>query len=302
MKILKATYGTEATNKNITMFIKSKVVGGSLIVRADNSLCGDPVPGVRKTLRVSWADKDGKVHNESCQEGDWCVIPKTNNKRLGIFYTNNMNNNTAPTIQLALKSIKKAAGSKVDILTNVWNKIPNNPFTETMSWYKQSSHLNQTLQILQLLYIAKNLNDYDYVTFLEHDVLYAEGCFDYPEFEEGFDIYANMNYGGLCETGWQLRSQNDRPLSQMTMRFGYAISHFEKVLSNALVTNSGCVETGSGKIKTWDAPNECIHVNHGYHFTSHCNIYSKQKVTKNHDYWGNYEQFLPLFKKPTKEG
>jgi hypothetical protein len=152
--------------------------------------------------------------------------------------------------------------------------------------------LNQILQVLQLLYTAKQSGDYKYVSFLEHDLVYAEGYFDYPDFDEG--ILANMNYIGMNKEGYQPRGQNDKPTSQLTMLFEDAIKHFESLLPNALVTNSGLLEPQL-KMNEWNSEHPNIHINHGSHFTSHFSIYRKDNVFNEHPYWGEHSKYLHLF-------
>jgi len=176
----------------------------------------------------------------------------------------------------------------------MWNPMPNNPFHQLNSWYTSQSHLNQLLQIMQCLYSAKEMGQYDYVSFLEHDVMYAEGHFDYDEFESG-QVLTNMNYGGINRDGWQHRGQSDEPFHEMTMRFDDAIEHCLSILPNALRTNSGMIETQKLKRIQWESPNQSIHINHGVHFTSHSSIYRKDNLYTEHPYWGNHSDYLPLF-------
>lgn len=285
MNILKATYG----GKDCTEIVKSKIKDNKLILRADNSIIGDPSVGVKKQLIINI---DGSSY--STQEGSLFVYPPTKKEKLGIFYSNNHNPSIFPAIRASLKSIEKAANNKADILTCMWNKEPENPFPEYIAWTKTSSHLNQLLQIMQLLYVAREINNYKYVSFLEHDVLYAEGYFNFPEFNNG-EVYTNMNYMGINKNGFQALGQRDEPFHQMTMRFDDAIFHCEKILANALITNSGLIEPQTIKRKQWISENPSIHINHGSHFTSHYNIYSKTKLTQQHPYWGNHSDYLYLF-------
>jgi hypothetical protein len=284
MKIINATYG----NKDILNVISSKISGDKLLLKVSNDIIGDPQPGILKYLEIQY-EHNGELLKESYKEGTICSIPKTKHNRLGIFYSNNHNSTIFPTIEKSLKSIQKAAEGKADILTCMWFRFENNPFSELISWYQQSSHLNQVLQILQLLHTAKEIGGYDYVSFLEHDCLYGEGYFDYEDFEEGM-ILANMNYIGVNKTGWQPLKQFDKPTSQLTMRFNDAIKHFESILRNALVRNSGLLEPQIPMVD-WQAPNPSVHVNHGYHFTSHYSIYGNGD-TNTHPYWGDYTEYL----------
>jgi hypothetical protein len=289
MKILYANYGgVDCTNQ-----IQSLVKNDSLKVRADNRIIGDPIVGVKKTLTINI---DGVEH--LVQEGDIFVYPKSSNTKLGIFYSNNSKPELFPAIKKSLQTIQIAAEGKADILTCMWNHEPSNPFFEYLAWTKTTSHLNQLLQILQLLYNAKKIKDYETVSFLEHDVLYPNGYFDYPEIQKG-TVITNLNYLGLCKEGWQEVPVKHEPFHQMTMRFDDAVLHCESLLANALVTNSGLIEPQVPNIirKTWNCINPAIHVNHGGHFTSHFSIYSKTDIKKVNPYWGNHEDYLDLFYK-----
>jgi hypothetical protein len=287
MIITKATYG----GADCTEIIQSKVKGERIALRVDNGIIGDTHIGVVKYLEIT-GELEGKVFTEKVKEGDTFVYPKSTNRRLGIWYSNDQTNH--PAVKKSLETIKIASENKADIITCVWNRVENNPFTEIISWNRSSSHLNQMLQILQCIHTAKTMGEYDYVSFLEHDVMYAEGYFDYPEFERGA-VWTNMNYGGINKDGWQEKGQRDEPMHQMTMRIEDAIEHFNLILPNALVTNSGMIETQTMERKQWEAPNQSIHINHGNHFTSHYNIYRKDNLSKEHKYWGKHSDYHHLF-------
>jgi hypothetical protein len=289
MFITKATYG----GVDCTDLIQSKIKGDKLILRADNNLIGDTMVGVVKYLQIE-GEYEGEPFSSTTREGDLLTLPKTKHNRLGIFYSNNNNPSIWPAIYKSLDTIKTAADGKADILTCMWNPMPDNPFHQITSWYQSQSHLNQLLQIMQCLYSAKEMHDYEYVSFLEHDVMYAEGYFDFSDFESG-KVLTNMNYGGINKDGWQHRGQSDEPFHQMTMRFDDAIKHCESILPNALRTNSGMIETQTMRRTQWEAPNQSIHINHGVHFTSHNSIYRKDNLYTEHPYWGNHSDYLHLF-------
>lgn len=289
MIITKATYG----DVDCTGTIQSKVVNNKLILRSDNNIIGDTNFGVVKYLEIT-GELHGEVFHERVREGDMLIIPKSSNKRLGIFYSNNSNCELWPAIYKSLDTIKLASEDKADIITCMWHQMPENPFHDINSWYTSMSHLNQLLQVMQCLYSAKESGKYDYVSFLEHDVMYPIGYFDYPEFHDG-EIYTNMNYGGINKEGWQEKGQHDQPFHQMTMRFDDAIQHCLDILPNALRTNSGMIETQKLKRKQWECENQAIHINHGHHFTSHNSIYRKDNTYLEHPYWGNHSDYLHLF-------
>jgi hypothetical protein len=223
-----------------------------------------------------------------------CVIPKTKNDRLGIFYSNNVNPQTQPTIKRVLKQLEKASDGVADIYTCMWRAQEGNPFKEYIAWTQTLSHLNQLLQIMQLLYTAREVHPYKYVSFLEHDVLYAEGYFEFPDFERG-EILTNMNYIGMNTEGFQPLGQRDEPFHQMTMRFEDAIEHCERILSNALITNSGLIEPQDMVRKQWESTYSNIHVNHGHHFTSHYNVFRRDSYFNPAPYWGNHNDWKDVF-------
>ena len=287
MKIKKATYGlVECIEK-----IQNKVNGGKLIIRSSNDIIGDTQPGVVKYLELE-IENEGIVSNHQIKEHDLFVFPESKNKRLGIFYSNNNTPSIFPAIISSLNSIEKAALGKADIITCMWHHEPKNPFPEFISWTHTSSHLNQLLQVMQLLYQAKEIGDYEYVSFLEHDVLYPEGYFDFPDFEEGV-VLTNMNYIGINSSGFQPLGQKDEPFHQMTMRFSEAIRHCESILSNALVRNCGLIEPQNLVRKQWNCVSPSIHINHGKHFTSHYSIYTNN-IFEYDNYWGNHKDIWPF--------
>jgi len=294
MKIIKAIYGS----KDVTNQVNALMRNDRLDITAGNSLFGDPAVGTVKHLVVDF-EIDGLRYTRSAREGEQMNVPETPHDRLGVFYTNNHNPKIFDIINLSLSKIKVASNGKADIITSVFQPIRSNPFPQYQSWMKVGSHLNQCLQILQLFYIAAKRKSYKYVSFLEHDVLYPEGHFDYPDFESG-NVMTNMNYMGLCEEGWQSRKQNDEPLHQMTMTFEDAVNHFQSVFQNALVVNSGLLENQNLNRKQWQSENPAVHMYHGHHFTSHHNIYSTDNYQSLNEYWGDKDRYLHVL--PKKEG
>lgn len=287
MNVIKATYG----GMDCTQQIQSKINGDRLIIRSSNDIIGDTQPGIVKYLEIEIEHK-GEISNHKIQEHHLFVFPKSKTNKLGIFYSNNNTPSIHPAIHSSLRSIQKAAEGKADILTCMWQHEPQNPFPEFIAWTHTSSHLNQLLQVMQLLYQAREIHNYDYVSFLEHDVLYPEGYFDFPEFNEGC-VLTNMNYMGINSDGFQPLGQRDEPFHQMTMRFNEAIRHCESILSNALIRNAGLIEPQNLIRKQWECINPSIHINHGRHFTSHFNVYTKNTFNS-HEYWGNHKNIWPF--------
>lgn len=290
MRVIKATYG----GVDCTPQVQKKLVNNSIILRVDNNIIGDPAVGVKKTLEMD-VEVNGEIKHFSVEENKFFSFSKDSfKKKLGVFYSNNLDNSLTPSIRESLESIRVAAEGKADVLTCMWRHENKNPFPEYIAWTQTSSHLNQLLQIMQLLYIAKSINNYEYVSFLEHDVLYPEGYFDYPEFYPG-EVMINMNYIGMNKKGFQKRNANHEPFHQMTMRFTDAIKHCESILENALVTNSGMIEPEKMNRIQWNCPSPAVHMNHGKHFTSHFSIYSTINEKNSHPYWGNHDKYKHVF-------
>lgn len=289
MRIIKATYGGVDCTSKIAKIAQS----GMVVVPVNNDIVGDPTPGIRKKLIVEYEFSGGSPIVAEFWEGEIARIVLASHNRLGIFYSNNNNNKIRNAILASMDSIKKSAEGKADIITCMWEDEPNNPFIQLRSWFKASSHLNQLLQIMQLLYTARASHKYDYVSFLEHDVLYPDGYFDFPDFPSG-TVICNMNYAGVNVKGWQPRMHDHQPFHQMTMRFDDAIKHCEAILSNALITNSGMIEPQQMSRGAWVCKNPAVHINHGYHFTSHYSIYGEASSKKD-DYWGDHNNYLYLF-------
>ena len=194
IEIIKATYG----GVDCTEEIKKKLRNGNLIIKSDNNIIGDTKQGFVKTLFVEYI-LDGVEGSKETKEGDDFVLKSNSYNKLGIFYSNNNNPKTFKAIDKSLETIEKAANGCADIVTCVWNPIPNNPFVELISWVQNAGHLNQLLQIMQCLYFARNYGKYEWVSFLEHDVMYPEDYFGFSETGFVNCVFTNMNYIGLCE-------------------------------------------------------------------------------------------------------
>lgn len=275
--IYKATYGDVI----VTDWVKAMVKDGKLLIKASNDVFGDLAPGVLKYLEVDSAHGYFRV-----QENNFLQIPASQNRKLGIFYTNN---NVDRVVKESLITLTKF-GHVADILTCSWRPIEGNPFFEARAMSQSASHLNIVIQILQLLYTARESGKYDYVSFLEHDVLYPDGYFDYPEFTEG--VMTNMNYKGICDKGWQRRNADHEPLHQMTMRFDQAILHFEALLLDAIRMGGVLVEPQDTKRLQWSCVNPAVHINHGKHFTSHFSIYNTGSFESHDAYWGPASEWI----------
>lgn len=296
LTILQAHYGPV----DVTHIVKSRALNHCIYLPVNNDVFGDTQENVYKFLDID-VILDGESKHYMIPEGEVLELrSKDSVDRLGIFYTNNHENKVTSTIELSIQRLYQASLCQADIICSVWRPIKNNPFSEYLAWFNQSGHLNQLLQILQLLYIGKSRNCYKYVSFLEHDVLYPEGYFNYPDFDSG--ILLNTNYIGLHRSGFQVLKEGlleiwNRPLFQCTMLLSDAIKHFESLMPEAIMTNSGFVEPMymlDHQRIDWSSTNPSVHVNHGYHHTPHHTNYEFSNI-HNHNYWGNDSSYQHLF-------
>lgn len=272
MNISTAVYGGLDVSSTIKKYIKNNI----LSLQVSNSIFGDPKPGIFKYLEITIDGNNYKV-----PENEYFIYPKNNLNKLGIFYTNN---NIPNIVEYCVRDLLKF-NDKADILVCSWEKIKDNPFPEIMAMTKSSNHLNIILQILQLLYTAKQFKNYEYVAFLEHDVLYPIDYFDIDNIDGSCIV--NMNYIGLSQKGFQQKNQEDQPLHQMVMKFDFAIEYFNKKIKDAILYGSVILEPEHRNIRYTKDPS--IHINHKQHFTSHYIIYSNTNTYTNDNYWGFYQ-------------
>ena len=276
-KITKATWGHH-DKRDVSGKVKELLGNIDASFIASNSLFGDHEVGAVKFLTVDYYE-NGVFNTKNFRENDLVRFSKPKDI-LGIFYTNNINEEVLNTV---FKQIVKIAKNKADIVTCSYKPIQDNPFASLSALNKTGSHFNIMTQILQCLLYAKKMNHYEYVAFLEHDVLYPEDYFDFPHFQG--DVLCNWNFIGLNENGWQKKKQNDEPMHQIIMKFDAAIQWFSERLVIALGEGS-LLEPNALGIERWDTVNPAVHINHGKHFTSHYNIYSQETDSEN-SYWGN---------------
>jgi len=301
MKILSAHWH----DLDVTEKVKQFMMGDMISVPIGNGLFGnDPAPEQKKNLTVVY-EVDGKVEVSVTGEGDVLNIPEKKSKldRLGIFYSDNGVAEKQNMVQASLNRIKVAAKDKCDVVVSSWRPIANCPFRTYISPMQNQGHLNQVTQIVQCLLNAEKIGNYKYVSFLEHDVLYPEGYFDYSDFEEGA-VLTNMNYIGLSKEGWQPSlTQQDSPLHQMTMHFKEAKEHFLRLWRKAIVINHNILEPKELKSLTRKTEHPSAHVflGEGLHFTNHYNIYSKEDIREEEKYWGNKENYSYIFPLPIEQ-
>lgn len=233
-------------------------------------------------------------------------------ERLGIFYTSNDNILLAPLVKKVLKQLKKASNN-VDILTSVFQPIRKNPFPQYLSPYTKKSYTTLALQILSLLCYANKQKKYKYVSFLEHDVLYPKGYFDYPDFDDNVLIYTNslaVNKFGYFKLDYTKKHFYnffcvESFLYQTTMLFDFAMSHFSKYLLSTLTDPNNEAsdysiepfeEIRKNKIEYY-GKHPIVHFDNGENYTAHFDWYDKNSdvVSPDNYYWGNVKKYQKYF-------
>jgi len=74
LKIIKATYGTNETNTDITRELNKAVIDNKLKIVISNALAGDPIPGVPKFASVYYEYADRR-ENKNVNEGEVLQLP-----------------------------------------------------------------------------------------------------------------------------------------------------------------------------------------------------------------------------------
>jgi hypothetical protein len=218
------------------------------------------------------------------EEGQEVEIPKKLNDRLGIFYTNNNHEKTINKTLANLASIRQA-NPNFDVIVCSQKDIPDCPFKVILSLFKESSIANLIVQVLQALYEAKKLNQYKYVSFLEHDVMYPPGYFEYDDFDT--DILHNRSYRGVCEKGFQNFGGQFPILSQMTVKIDKAIAYFEICWAKTIRAEHVDSVEPSGSVTWFYANAPAVHINRPS-LTEHHNFFTINYLDESESYWGHY--------------
>ncbi len=78
LEVLQASYGANTSFLDVTHVLRSMIDNGRLFVQASNSLAGDPIYGVRKSLIVKYR-LDGIEKQSTVMEDDILEIPTNEN-------------------------------------------------------------------------------------------------------------------------------------------------------------------------------------------------------------------------------
>lgn len=204
-------------------------------------------------------------------------------KKAGIFYTNN--EIPKEIISRSLESIKVAADKNdVKVITSSWEPLIG--FDNYIADHKNKGHFTLYSQILKLLFVLKD-EDYDVVSFLEHDTLYGEDYFAYDLFD--CNVLANSNYVGLHKQGYQNRPEVN-PLHQLTMKLDFAIDYFSIELIKTLHKDVSNVEPRE-EYCLWNSNQKSIHINWGGNFTSHYQTFG-EIYSSDDPYWGDSSRLI----------
>lgn len=237
-------------------------------------------------------------------------MPQSKRKVLGIFCTTNKIHPNL--LKLTLDCIKNAADNAkncmVEVVTISWEIIPNCPFPNYITPYRNLGHLNYVLQMKQGL--LKDPQNSDIVCILEHDVMYPDNYFDVIVDNWSANHYGvcNNNYIGMNQTGYLDVVQRHQPMSLMSFAkffFTQLLSHKIDEIVNSIGDHYSnifpygwcCVEPDDKSLMNFiDFTDEkpAIHVNmnkmgkDNHHFTGHADVCYEQDSngkTYRHD-WG----------------
>ena len=290
--IKSAYYGVDEKYIDVKDRILSDIQDKKCIKVSNAHFGKDPAVNVLKRLRIETEDGEVFIFNENsiCHFYflDKSILKKT---RLGIFYTNNKIKEEILDSSLASiqKSVEASNNAEVIVCPQISDR--QKYFFEIDSIFKNNHHPNIVSQILQCLSVLNNYNNFKYVSFLEHDVLYPEDYFAFEDFDESY--VCNQNYIGISKMGFQKSNSAALPLHQMTMKADFAKSYFEKLLIKYLYGQFETLEP-AGNIKNIFNKNPSMHVNHGKNFTSHFQTYKKEYADKN-QYWGECSKYQNFF-------
>lgn len=236
--------------------------------------------------------------------------------------TNKIHPDLLKTVIGLIKTARDSATiAHVHVVVCAWEHVPDNPFEEMITPFRDLLHMNYILQIKEVLHT----HEADIVCILEHDVLYPKNYFDEVMRHWNYAKYGvwNDNYIGMNETGYLKVKQRHQPFSMMSA----AKFYLEKILDQKLnecvrrihkpdgwEVKYGwtCVEPDNKddfqKIPFTNVlPAIHVNMNHmggwgtgsegkNHHFTSHCEVCyesDSKGVTKRTD-WGDYAQYFPF--------
>lgn len=252
-----------------------------------------------------------------------CRLMEKNEKKeptkiLGIFCTHNKIN--PELLALTLDKIKTAANYtnhedelvngkvEVEIVVCSWLPVPDCPFENMITHFRDQGHLNYILQLKQVL-LAKQA---DMVCILEHDVIYPHNYFSktFTEWDYGKYGIWNNNYIGMNHTGYLDVKERHQPFSLLSVAKFYLEKVLDEKINVCVKQHWCCIEPDNKadfKILPFTDVFPCIHVNmntlgeyhtghegKNHHFTNHCEVcYDAESGGKvNRPDWGDFKQYF----------
>ena len=310
IKIIKAIYRSSEhpeLQKDVTDIVQQIVRTNQLLRVSNQAMNVDPAKGQAKELVIYYTNYSplnketitttkSFIHEEILQEFSFIYLPEIKTNRLGIPYTNATEDPQLHCLKSVLQELEKL--QDLFIITSVWQSVPTNTFLEIQSPYKVLSNQNIAFQILQLLGIARNLHNFKYVSFLEHDVLYSQSHFDFQDFDEEYIV--NENHIGMEREGFTSKGLSPTPLFAQTLQFNFALEHFSQQVLNYITHPEKNYEDIGNEPNLaphlkYSSKDPIIHVNHGAHFTSHFETYPKDNLHQVEPYWGSFEMMKEIF-------
>jgi hypothetical protein len=238
-------------------------------------------------------------------------------KIIGIFYTHNQIK--PELLKASLDSINRAVSHSnslnncyVDVFTCPWEPIPDNPFFSSPDRgfpFKHNGSLNILMQILHILYkVEGGEKEPDVVAFLEHDCLYHHEYFEniaqiMKAGGRQYMGFSNRNFMGMNGTGYLNVTQRDEPMSQLGLRYQYAMAVMEAKQRQCIKRPDQMVMVEPDEknllvhIPYHPSNPQVIHVNmnktgRSHHFTNHYDCYEQDSKGKVEDvYWGDFKRF-----------
>lgn len=271
MIIIESFYGIGNTWIDVT----NQVASLPSLFKADNDSFGDPIVGTPKELRLQVLH-NGENRELIFKEGEYVNKNLSDNRRAAIFYTNNKL--PSELLKHSLFSLERAArfSGNVDIYTCGWEEIPQNPFPFIKANMKEGGIANMYYQIAQLVNLISTTGIYDYVSMVEHDVLYAEDYFAYDDFST--QCLYNHNNISYDEKGFHELRGPAISLHHITFKMAFAKDWFMKKLFES--TRSFTIPEPIGESLYTHRKNSkpSVHVNHGNHLSTTHSFYKEDTI------------------------
>lgn len=219
-------------------------------------------------------------------------------------------------LKSSLESLKKAAENttkvEVKVVTTAWEQIPDNPFPQIISPFRDMGHLNYLLQMKQQIVLNPG---YDFVTIIEHDCITPENYFNEVVENWNYGKYGlnNRNYIGINKTGYLNVTERHHPMSMMSFAYFWFAELLNKKIDECILNIAPgapfgwtCVEPDDKGLmhEFWGSkPN--IHVSTaGLPNDLHHNFSTHDLVCYEHDSkgkleredWGHYLEVVPFLK------